>query len=69
MNSGSLADRSVIHKIQGAWRISTLDSSTQYSAMNTGIWIMMGRQPPMRVDLLLAVDAHHLLLHLLRVCP
>src|SRR5574344_2450582 len=45
MNSGSLADRSVIHKIHGAWRISTLESSTQYSAMNTGIWIMMGRQP------------------------
>src|SRR5256885_5786626 len=35
MNRGSLADRSVIQPIQGALRISTLDSSTQYSAMNT----------------------------------
>ncbi len=32
---------------QGALRISTVDSSTQYSAMNTGICTMMGKQPPM----------------------
>src|SRR5262245_17275823 len=32
-NSGSFADRSVIQPIHGAWRISTLDSRTQYSAM------------------------------------
>src|SRR3990167_1851049 len=43
---GSLIDRSVIQPIQGALRISTDDSSTQYNAMNTGIWIRMGRQPP-----------------------
>src|SRR2546422_11770054 len=47
MKKGSGEDRSLIHKIQGALRISTLDSSTQYNAMNTGIWIMMGKQPPM----------------------
>ena len=46
MYQGSGEDRSVIHSVQGALRISTLDSSTQYSAMNTGIWIMMGKQPP-----------------------
>ena len=46
MNKGSGAERSWIHKIQGALRISTLDSSTQYSAMNTGIWTRMGKQPP-----------------------
>src|SRR5690349_23478472 len=37
MNHGSGADRSWIHRIQGAWRISTDESSTQYRAMNTGI--------------------------------
>ncbi|MNF18606.1 hypothetical protein D3C80_2227890 [compost metagenome] len=47
MKYGSGDDRSVIQPIHGALRISTLDSSTQYSAMNTGIWMMMGRQPPM----------------------
>src|SRR6202008_2450383 len=46
MYQGSGADRSVIQPIHGAWRISTDDSSTQYSAMNTGIWITMGKQPP-----------------------
>ena len=29
-----------------AWRISTLDSSTQYSAMKNGICTRIGRQPP-----------------------
>jgi hypothetical protein len=29
MNSGSRTDRSVIHSMNGAWRISTLSSSTQ----------------------------------------
>ena len=37
MKNGSGAERSLIHKIQGALRISTLDKSTQYRAMNTGI--------------------------------
>ena len=46
MKYGSGADRSWIQPIHGALRISTLDSSTQYSAMNTGIWIMIGKQPP-----------------------
>jgi hypothetical protein len=46
MKYGSGVDRSWIQPIQGALRISTLDSSTQYSAMNTGIWTMIGRQPP-----------------------
>ena len=47
MKNGSGEDRSWIQPTQGALRISTLDSSTQYSAMNTGIWIMIGKQPPM----------------------
>lgn len=34
MKYGSGAERSRIHRIQGALRISTLDSNTQYSAMN-----------------------------------
>ena len=46
MKYGSGDDRSWIHMAHGAWRISTLDSNTQYNAMNTGIWIMMGKQPP-----------------------
>ena len=44
--NGSLVERSVIQPIQGALRISTEDSSTQYNAMKTGIWIMIGKQPP-----------------------
>jgi hypothetical protein len=43
---GVRADRSVIQPIHGALRISTLDSSTQYSAMKKGICTTMGRQPP-----------------------
>ena len=46
MKNGSFAERSVIQPIHGALRISTLDSSTQYSAMKNGIWTRMGRQPP-----------------------
>ena len=46
MKYGSGADRSWIQPIHGALRISTLDSSTQYSAMKTGICTMIGRQPP-----------------------
>src|SRR5690606_15940115 len=46
MNQGSRTDRSWTHRIQGAPRISTLPSSTQYSAMNTGICTTIGRQPP-----------------------
>src|SRR4051812_24162220 len=46
MKYGSCTDRSRIHRIQGAPRISTDDSSTQYRAMNTGICTMIGRQPP-----------------------
>src|SRR5687768_3349222 len=47
MKNGSGAARSLIQPTQGAPRISTLDSSTQYRAMNTGICTMIGRQPPM----------------------
>src|SRR5712691_3608707 len=43
---GSGEDRSFIHKANGACRSSTLSSSTQYSAINTGIWTTMGKQPP-----------------------
>src|SRR5690554_8188245 len=43
---GSLLDKSVIHSIQGAWRISTLSSSTQYKDKNTGICTKIGKQPP-----------------------
>src|SRR4051812_10874960 len=46
MKYGSAADRSWIQPTQGAPRISTLDSSTQYKAMNTGICTMIGKQPP-----------------------
>ena len=46
MKYGSLADRSWIQPIHGALRISTLDSSTQYSAMKNGICTTIGRQPP-----------------------
>src|SRR3954463_16285496 len=46
MKNGSGAARSWIQPIQGALRISTVDSSTQYSAMKTGIWTMIGKQPP-----------------------
>ncbi len=46
MKKGSRTDRSWIQRIQGAPRISTLASSTQYSAMKTGICTTMGRQPP-----------------------
>ncbi len=37
IKNGSGEDRSAIQPIQGALRISTLDSNTQYSAINTGI--------------------------------
>ena len=43
---GSGVDKSLIHNMNGACRISTLPSSTQYRAMKTGIWITIGRQPP-----------------------
>src|SRR5690606_9537424 len=43
---GSGAARSWIQPIHGASRISTDASSTQYSAMNTGICTTIGRQPP-----------------------
>ncbi len=46
MKYGSCCDRSWIQRTHGAPRISTDDSSTQYSEMNTGIWITTGRQPP-----------------------
>src|SRR4051812_30294733 len=46
MKNGSGADRSWIQPIQGALRISIDDNRTQYSAMNTGIWMKIGRQPP-----------------------
>ncbi|MDT4826724.1 hypothetical protein FQZ97_600420 [compost metagenome] len=46
MKNGSRIDRSCTHRIHGAPRISTLASSTQYSAMNTGICTTIGRQPP-----------------------
>jgi hypothetical protein len=46
MKYGSFADRSVIQPIHGALRISTLASSTQYSAMKNGICTKIGRQPP-----------------------
>ena len=46
IKNGSLVDKSVIQRIHGALRISTLDSSTQYKAINTGIWTMIGKQPP-----------------------
>src|SRR3954471_14306141 len=46
MKYGSGTDRSLIHRIHGAPRISTDASNTQYSAMNTGICTMIGRQPP-----------------------
>ena len=46
MKYGSFADRSVIQPIHGALRISTVDSSTQYSAMKNGICTTIGRQPP-----------------------
>src|SRR5688572_33052590 len=45
MNHGSLTARSVIQPIQGALRISTLASSTEYSAMKNGICTRIGRQP------------------------
>lgn len=46
MKNGSRTERSCTQRIHGAPRISTLASSTQYSAMNTGICTTMGRQPP-----------------------
>src|SRR6476661_8736159 len=46
MKNGSGEARSRIQPIHGALRISTVDSSTQYSAMNTGICTRIGRQPP-----------------------
>jgi len=46
MNQGSGVARSSTHSTQGWLRISTLASSTQYSAMNTGICTRIGRQPP-----------------------
>src|SRR6218665_238281 len=44
---GRRADRSVIQPSHGAPRISTVDSSTQYSAMKNGICSRIGRQEPM----------------------
>ncbi|MNY36984.1 hypothetical protein D3C86_1715120 [compost metagenome] len=46
MKNGSLIDRSVIHSMNGAWRISTLSSRTQYSERKTGICTRIGKQPP-----------------------
>ncbi len=46
MKYGSRTDRSCTQPIHGALRISTLDSSTQYSAMKNGICTRIGRQPP-----------------------
>src|SRR3546814_11916190 len=46
MNQGSRTERSWIQSIQGAPRISTLPSNTQYKEMNTGICTTMGKQPP-----------------------
>src|SRR3954468_12302973 len=46
MKNGSGSDKSWIQPTHGAPRISTDASSTQYSAMNTGIWIRIGKRPP-----------------------
>src|SRR6185295_6935520 len=46
MKYGSFAERSVIQPIHGAPRISTVDSSTQYSEMKNGICTRIGGQPP-----------------------
>src|SRR3569832_1935082 len=46
MKKGSGAVRSWIQPSHGAPRISTAASNTQYNAMNTGIWIRIGKQPP-----------------------
>ena len=46
MKYGSFAERSVTQPSQGAFLISTVDSSTEYSAMKKGICTRMGRQPP-----------------------
>src|SRR4030095_10250688 len=45
-NQGSGVARSCTQKIHGALRVSTLATSTQYRAMNTGICTRIGRQPP-----------------------
>ena len=46
MKYGSFAERSAIQPIQGALRISTLESNTQYRAMKNGICTKIGKQPP-----------------------
>ena len=43
---GSGAVRFWIQPIHGAWRSSTVSSSTQYSARKIGICTRIGRQPP-----------------------
>src|SRR5690606_8060405 len=43
---GSLLDKSDNQNIQGAWRISTLSSNTQYKERKTGICTKIGKQPP-----------------------
>ncbi|KAG1376529.1 hypothetical protein G6F59_018252 [Rhizopus arrhizus] len=46
MKYGSRAVRSWIQPSHGAWRSSTDSTSTQYRAKKIGIWMRIGRQPP-----------------------
>ncbi len=42
---GSAADRSWIQPKKGAWRLSMVTKRTFYRSTNTGIWMIIGRQP------------------------
>jgi hypothetical protein len=57
----------VIQNIQGAWRISTLSSNTQYSGEKHRHLYQDRQASTQRVDLLFFVQLHHRLGHLLAI--